>query len=98
MTRGTLKHLYTVIMLFLIIAGCAKVNTPSGGPKDRIPPRVVKSVPENGMKNFTGKKITITFDEYVVLDKIAEKRNEKDQRGDSEQNLESEFLIEFDAV
>ncbi len=73
MTRGILKHLYSVVMLFFMIASCAKVNTPSGGPKDKLPPVVVKSVPENGTRNFTGKKITITFNEYVVLDKITEK-------------------------
>jgi hypothetical protein len=73
MTRGTLKHLYSVIILFLIITSCAKVSTPSGGPKDKLPPVVVKSVPENGTKNFTGRKIIITFNEYVALDKITEK-------------------------
>ena len=52
---------------------CAKVNTPSGGPKDKMPPVVVKSVPENGTRNFTGNRIVVTFDEYVALDKISEK-------------------------
>ena len=46
---------------------CANVVTPSGGPKDTIPPVVLQSVPENQSTNFQDKEIHITFDEYVVL-------------------------------
>ncbi len=60
-------------MLFILIAGCAKISSPSGGPKDKEPPVIVKSIPLNGSKNFKGKKIVITFNEYVALDKINEK-------------------------
>jgi uncharacterized protein (DUF2141 family) len=73
MERGTYSSLFYIILLFSVIAGCAKINSPSGGPKDKLPPFVVKSIPENGTKNFTGNKISITFDEYFVLDKINEK-------------------------
>jgi hypothetical protein len=59
--------------LIFIINSCAKINTPSGGQKDRTPPVVVKSVPVNRSKNFNGNKIEIDFDEYVVLDNINEK-------------------------
>ena len=67
----------TVFFLFysliIIIVACAKISTPSGGPRDRTPPVVVKSVPVNGAKNFQGNKIEIVFNEYVVLDNINEK-------------------------
>ena len=46
---------------------CANVVTPSGGPKDTIPPVVLQSVPENQSTNFQDKEIHITFDEYVTL-------------------------------
>lgn len=46
---------------------CANVVTPSGGPKDTIPPVVLQSLPENQATNFQDKEIHITFDEYVVL-------------------------------
>jgi hypothetical protein len=49
------------------------MNTPSGGPKDKEPPVILKSVPANGATSFTGKEVVITFDEYVILDKISEK-------------------------
>ena len=46
---------------------CANVVSPSGGPKDKIPPVVLSAIPENQSTNFQGKDIHITFDEYVTL-------------------------------
>ena len=46
---------------------CANVVAPTGGPKDVTPPEVKKAVPENGTTGFSGKRIEITFDEYVTL-------------------------------
>ena len=47
---------------------CANAVAPTGGPKDNTPPKVVATVPENHSVNFVGKKIEITFDEYITLD------------------------------
>lgn len=47
---------------------CANAVAPTGGPKDNTPPRVVEAVPENRNTNFNGKKIEITFDEYITLE------------------------------
>ena len=57
----------------MLAFGCAKMNTPSGGPKDKEMPVILKSVPENGATGFTGKQIVVSFNEYIVLDKISEK-------------------------
>ena len=46
---------------------CANVVSPTGGPKDKIPPVVLQAVPENQSTMFNGKDIHITFDEYVTL-------------------------------
>jgi len=63
-----------LLSIFLIITGaCAKISAPTGGPRDRTPPVVVKSIPENSATNFKGKSIAITFDEYVTLDNITDK-------------------------
>jgi uncharacterized protein (DUF2141 family) len=67
------KHKIYGIILLTIIAGCAKISAPSGGPKDRVPPIVVKTDPGNGAKNFKGDEVSVTFNEYVVLEKINEK-------------------------
>jgi hypothetical protein len=70
--RSVPHHLFIVTALIAVI-GCAKIGSPSGGPKDREVPVIVRSIPENGAVNFREKEISITFDEYVVLDKINEK-------------------------
>jgi uncharacterized protein (DUF2141 family) len=59
--------------LMLLVLSCAKISSPTGGPKDTDPPVIVRSVPENGTVMFTGKTFEITFNEYVVLDRISEK-------------------------
>jgi hypothetical protein len=59
------------VMLFII--SCAKISSPSGGPRDTDPPVILKSEPENSTVMFTGKSFMLTFDEYVVLDRITEK-------------------------
>jgi hypothetical protein len=73
MTRSIFKHLFPVLPVFILIAACAKVSSPTGGPRDKEPPYVVKSLPVNGAINFKEKRIAITFNEYVALDKITDK-------------------------
>lgn len=59
------------LLLFLIIAlltqQCAKQTAPTGGPKDEIPPKLIKSNPANKKTNFKGTHIELTFDEYLQL-------------------------------
>ncbi len=59
--------------LFSVVLSCARQAAPSGGKKDITPPRVIRSVPAYGSLNNKGKKIVITFDEFLVLDKLNEK-------------------------
>lgn len=56
-----------VIFFCTALIRCASIMTPQGGPRDSIPPRVVRMSPEMGMRNFTDKKIYIEFDEYVQV-------------------------------
>ncbi|MCB0465698.1 MAG: Ig-like domain-containing protein [Aequorivita sp.] len=66
-----MKHrlLYIPIAFLFILSfvDCAKKGTPSGGPRDTIPPIIVRSSPENYSTNFTGDEIEIRFDEYIKL-------------------------------
>ncbi|MGA2405289.1 MAG: Ig-like domain-containing protein [Bacteroidales bacterium] len=64
---------FLILTLIVFISACAKISAPSGGPRDKLPPVVMKCVPVNGARNFKGNKIAITFNEYVVLDNINEK-------------------------
>ena len=51
----------------LSLVHCANVVSPTGGPKDTVPPIVLHSTPQNQATNFSDKEIHITFDEYVTL-------------------------------
>ena len=55
------------LFLMLLLAGCAKIVTPVGGPKDTTPPKILKESPANHSTHFNDKSIKITFDEFVVL-------------------------------
>ena len=56
----------------LIYTSCANEGSPVGGPKDTIPPVLIRSQPEYGALNFKGNEIRLTFDEYIVDDKASE--------------------------
>ena len=58
---------------FFVIFSCARQAAPTGGLRDVTPPRIVRSVPAMGSLNFKGKKIVITFDEFIVPEKLTEK-------------------------
>ncbi|MFP4046456.1 MAG: Ig-like domain-containing protein [Bacteroidales bacterium] len=64
------------VILFLLIAGivftglftnCAKEVSPTGGPKDSIPPSSVREEPPNYSTNFDSREITIYFNEFIQL-------------------------------
>ena len=66
-----LKHILiaaSLLLSALLAQRCANAVAPTGGPQDTMPPVVVDAVPENRNINFIGKKIEITFDEYITLE------------------------------
>lgn len=69
--REILKSLVSMtiiaVMVVVLSSRCAHVATPLGGPYDTLPPRVVSIDPPFGTTNFDKKRITITFDEYLLL-------------------------------
>ncbi|MDE3212439.1 MAG: Ig-like domain-containing protein [Bacteroidota bacterium] len=48
-------------------SGCAQIGTPTGGPRDTIPPVLLNATPPNRTLNFKANKVVFTFDEYVHL-------------------------------
>ena len=69
--RKTYGFLLIAIALYFLMS-CAQVGSLGGGPKDVTPPIPLEMIPQNYSNNFTGKKISIKFNEFVVLDKITE--------------------------
>ena len=70
--RGNRHHIGIVVIFAILLAGCAKIVTPTGGPKDTTPPKVVKMEPADGTVRFQSKHIRIWFDEYVTLNNPTE--------------------------
>ena len=50
--------------------GCANIIPPGGGLRDSLPPVLVSVTPPDSVKNFDGKRISFTFNEYVQLTNI----------------------------
>ena len=68
-----LRKIVYILVLALFIAGCANRGIgPQGGPKDTTPPVPRGSEPEMGALNFKGKRIEVTFDEYLQLDNVSQ--------------------------
>ena len=60
------SYYFTVFGLLLLI-GCASIQRPGGGPRDRTPPKLLKATPENKTRRFSAKQIQLDFDEYFKL-------------------------------
>lgn len=65
-----MKNLVYIIFSLIILFGCAKRGTPTGGPKDSIPPILVNASPKLNSTNFDSEEIRLTFDEWIKLDKV----------------------------
>ena len=65
-----MRNLIYFLISILIINGCAKRGSPTGGPKDSIPPILVNANPKLNSTNFNKEEIRLTFDEWIKLDKV----------------------------
>ena len=71
-TRNIFARLASPAAATILFAGafftrCASVGTPTGGPKDSLPPVIVGVAPADYSTHFKSDKILIEFDEYVKL-------------------------------
>jgi hypothetical protein len=53
-----------------LITGCANIVPPTGGPRDSLPPVLLTAEPQMKAIHVDGKKIVLTFDEYIDLKEI----------------------------
>ena len=73
MPSGLQKHFIQILKLLipasltLYALACATIVTPTGGPKDITPPKMVSSQPKDLATNFKGNKLILNFDEYIQL-------------------------------
>ncbi len=64
---GAISTLITAMFMVVLLSRCAAIMTPTGGPKDSLPPVIVHMAPENYAVNFDQKQIYVEFDEYVQI-------------------------------
>lgn len=64
-----LIHLFILGVSFYIYA-CANQGTPTGGPRDTIPPLLTESEPANKSTNYRSKEFKFNFSERVNADKL----------------------------
>ncbi len=64
---GALLGVFCLVGMF---PRCANTAAPMGGPKDSLPPYVVRMTPEDMTTEFKGRRIYVEFDEYVQLKDI----------------------------
>jgi hypothetical protein len=60
---------FLLLILFIskivVLSGCAYIIPPTGGPRDSLPPMLVKVTPPDSSKEIKTKTITFTFDEFI---------------------------------
>ena len=57
----------SLLLTVSALLGCAAMQKPQGGPRDRTPPKLIKALPENMTRNFSAKQIRLDFDEFFTL-------------------------------
>ena len=68
------KHRLPLILMLVIIGyWCASMGSPDGGPYDEMPPKFLRSTPALRGVNVEDQKIELEFDEFIKLEKAAEK-------------------------
>ncbi|MEP4026775.1 MAG: Ig-like domain-containing protein, partial [Nonlabens ulvanivorans] len=61
---------FFLLLVSIYIYSCANQGTPTGGPRDTIPPLLLESTPENKSINYKGKEFKFVFDEKINADKL----------------------------
>ena len=80
-----------------LILSCANVTSPTGGPKDTIPPTLIRSIPKQQEKKYKGTQIMLEFNEWMKLKNAKEEiiitPNVKEMNVIAKKNL---VLIDFE--
>ncbi len=56
----------------VIVSSCANQGMPTGGPRDTIPPVLISTSPQFKSLNFSGNEVRLTFNEFIIPDKVSE--------------------------
>ncbi len=62
--------LFLLPFLILLFYKCANPLSPTGGPRDTIPPTLIESNPTIGQLNFDDNNLRLVFDEFISSDQL----------------------------
>ena len=65
--RKQILNFLAFMVVGLALINCANRGTPNGGERDRTPPVITRTSPENYSTDFDAKEIRIYFDEYIKI-------------------------------
>ena len=68
-----IRKVLAVVTVVAALYSCASIGRPDGGPLDETPPRFIGSTPAAGALNNTKTKVSLSFDEFIKLEKANEK-------------------------
>ena len=71
--KQTIRHLISIAAAAVLVVACASIGSPDGGPYDETPPVFLGSTPEPFALGVKDKRVTLKFDEFVKIEKAAEK-------------------------
>ena len=69
----SLKEILLSLLVVALLAACASMGTPDGGPFDEDPPVFVGGVPSLNATGVTDGKVVINFNENIRLENAFEK-------------------------
>ncbi len=68
--KSVRRYFIVYLLPLAMLASCARVGTPTGGPEDETPPTLLKSTPADGTTGFNDNTILLTFDERIVTNSL----------------------------
>ena len=61
------KNLHWLPCIILLFGSCARQSAPTGGPKDTIPPVLIKTIPPDETIGFKAKELQLLFSEDFII-------------------------------
>jgi len=69
-----MKYIFSLFFLSFVIiyflTQCASITPPGGGPRDTIPPVLIKAIPEHKSLNFSGNTVNLVYNEYLKIENL----------------------------
>lgn len=71
--QNKIKYITILSFVVSLVVACASIGSPDGGPYDETPPLFLGSKPEPFALNVKEKRVMLEFDEFIKIEKAAEK-------------------------